>query len=339
MSARWPIVLFALWVQLLSAGSAGAQGASLAEAGAETVDAKNAFREGVEQRKMQKWSQALAQFKAALSGAGSARNAAVIQFNMSICERALGRYVSARQRWLALVQQPDLLDEDAREKVEHYLKESEQLIAWVTVTLEPESATLLIDDWPLQPHAEGADHFQADFEGKAESAHSLERQTFTLLIEAGSHIIRAKRDGHADAVVNRSFKGGETNRLTLKLAVLPATVNVESEPHGAFVKVDGQSFGVTPSVFEQPAGKHRLTVERSDYDLYQQELSLQPGQRLDLVVPLNFYDPPFYTKWWFWTGTGAALAAATLATYFAVRADPRVPAYEGGSTGVVFRAP
>ncbi len=60
---------------------------------ATTERASQAFRNGVKLAKAEQWGDALVAFEAA----AAARDAALVQFNIAYCPRALGRYVSARE--------------------------------------------------------------------------------------------------------------------------------------------------------------------------------------------------------------------------------------------------
>jgi hypothetical protein len=320
------------------AGRVAAEGAADESPNTMMRELEKLFEQGVTQRDEQSWGLALDAFERALTIAKSPRQIAAIQFNIAVCESSLGEYVSARRRWLVLMQQPELLDPDSLHDTERYLVATEKLIVRVEVKLEPETATLLVDEAPIIPSMEGANLYTSSPERGA-NVESLKQKRFTLLLDAGNHIFRAKRDGHADAVLNRTYGWGATDQLELVLALLPAKVSVTSQPPGAEVRLNERYQGFAPGDFAAPAGKYQLGLELKDYVDYKQELKLEPGQRLDLVIPLKLYDQPWYAKWWLWTAVGVVVAGAVVSTVLVTRPEPQTPPFDGGTSGWVAQAP
>lgn len=329
------VVTAMLWV-----AHAGAHAQASASEGADGAsdEFRAAFKDGVAYQKDQDWGRALAAFRKAASGPMSPRNAAVIRFNIGICERALGHFVAARQAWLTVLERPDDLDPVRAEEARRYLAEAESLLVRVDVTLEPESASLSVDGGPLEADPSAPGRFLAGLSHDASRIASPQRRTFQLWLDPGSHIFRANRPGHTEAVVERSYREATADELSLRLDVLPAKIVIDSNPRGAIVRLDDRDSGPTPQTIERPAGRYELEIEREDYNLHREHLELHPGQRVDIMAPLTRYEPPLTSRWWFWSGVAVAAGLIAAGTYILVTPSPEPPPYDGGSSGWVARA-
>ncbi|MGQ9599081.1 MAG: DUF5107 domain-containing protein [Anaerolineae bacterium] len=69
-----------------------------------------------------------------------------------------------------------------------------------------------------------------------------------------------------------------------------AYLNVELEPTGSRVSIDGQFVGTTPLVLEGPAGTFLVRVELDGYQPFEQEITLTPGIHVTIpgaLIPLE----------------------------------------------------
>ncbi|HEY5933807.1 MAG TPA: PEGA domain-containing protein, partial [Kofleriaceae bacterium] len=60
-----------------------------------------------------------------------------------------------------------------------------------------------------------------------------------------------------------------------------------SMPAGASVTVDGKAIGVTPLKADVPAGKHEITVRHPTHEEETREVTVRPGQAVDLDVAMR----------------------------------------------------
>jgi hypothetical protein len=285
---------------------------------------------GVALAREEQWGNALLAFEEA----ASARDAPLVQFNIAYCLRALGHYVAAREATVRVLRDPTGLAPAQIEDAKAYAAEFESLLVQVEVTLEPPSAALSVDGRPLARAPGGGDSFLAGVapagDGTAPGVRKL-----TVVLDPGSHLFRATRPGHQDAVVQKSYRAGDRTKLDLRLDVLPANVSVKSSPPLAIVKVDGREVGLAPAEFQRSAGQYQLEVLLDGYEPYTTSLKLHAGQRADLTAELVPYEQPVYETWWFWTTAAAVVAGGVVLTYFLTRPEPDPLPYDGGSTGWV----
>ncbi len=292
-----------------------------------TQRGREAYLRGVELSKKEQWGDALAAFEEA----AEARDAPVVQYNIVICLRALGRYVAASRAAAAILAQPEGLAGSQVEDLKAFAAEFDAVLVRLEVTLEPKSAGLTVDGRPLL--REG-DVYLASV-APAGKGTSPSTATFTLVLDPGSHLFRATRPGHQPVVVQKSYRASQRTKLALRLDEMPATVAIESEPRDAIVRVDEREVGLAPIEFQRPAGRYSVEVVKDDFETYTAELDLHAGQRSDLTAKLVPYEQPIVEKWWFWTSIGAVIAGGAVLTYFLTRPEPEPPPYEGGSSGWV----
>lgn len=294
-----------------------------------TERGKQAFTRGVERVHEQKWGEALAAFEEA----AAARDAPRIQFNIAYCQRALARYVAARRTLQRVLKDPAGLDPNELEDAKGYLAEFDQVMVRAHVTIDPKEAALTVDGRPLVAADDGNAHLAGV--GPAGPPVSVGASSFAALLDPGAHVWRAVRPGHQDAIVQKSYRPGETVEVDLHLDMLPATVAVRSDPSLSIVRVDGREVGLAPIELQRVAGKYSLEVVRDQYEPYTTRLDLSPGQRTDLEAKLVPYKPPLTKKWWFWTTVGAVVVGGVVLTYALTR--PPAP-YDGGSANWVVTA-
>ncbi len=320
----------------------------------ERTRAREAFLRGTALVRDARWAEALAAFEEAEATLPHA----ITIYDIGACERALGRYTSAR----ATLERA--LDEHASKRTElpsalvddtkAYLAEIDRLLARVTVSVSPD-ATLVVDGRPLLVSTRTG--FDADaLPGPRVSelgAHAVTlpvlvagvlppgdgapppAKTFVIEMDPGRHVLSFVRRGFSDAVIRRDFASGTNPPLELSLDELPATVSVASNEKGAIVVLDGRDLGPVPTAIRRPAGSYKVRVEKRGFVPYESLVTLKPGEETDLKAKLVKREQPLTEKWWFWTLTSAAVTGAAVGTYFLARGtpEPKRATVGGGSLG------
>ncbi len=297
-----------------------------------TERGRQAFLKGVKLSKDTQWGDALVAFEEA----AAARDAPIVQFNIAYCQRALGRYVAARETTRKVLADPTGLAPLQIEDAKAYLAEFEQVIVEARVTLDPPAALLTVDGRPLLPSKDKSDTFYASIAPPGEGG-SPGKSEFTVMLDPGAHMFRAVRPGHQDAMVQKSYRAGEKPRLDLHLDILPAVVSVKANLKSAIVRIDKREVGIAPIEIQRPAGRYTLEVERENFLTYTATLDLRPGQRSDLTAKL-LREPITKKKWFVPAVVGGVLAlggAIFGITYALTRPEPVPPPYDGGTTGWV----
>lgn len=301
-----------------------------------TKDAARAkYVEGVALARNTQWSEALAAFEA------SAKLVPNAQTTVSIasCERALGRYVLARETFRrALAEsagQPKPLPDESVAEVRGFLDEIEHLLAHATVTIEPVEAAIVVDGRPLAVLAPGARPELAAGMLPPGPGRAAPAGSFDLVLDPGAHVFTVSRKGFQDVVVNESFAPASTHAVDLHLDRLSATLRVTASPEGSLVRVDERDVGPVPVDVRRPAGSYKVVVEHEGFVPYTTHVDVQAGEETAIRAALVAEKPSILKKWWFWTAAGVVVAGGVTVTYFATRPKPSPPPYEGGSANWV----
>jgi len=316
-----------LWAAIASTPAA-AQAAEPVQA--EAIEkGRLAYELGLKLSDEARWAEALQQFRIA----AKVQDVAKIEYNIALCQLALGDYVTAWEALVKVLRAPTGLPEEKLERARVYLAEIEHIIVHLDFSMEPESATIAINGRGLIPSSAEQGTFVLGAPNESELRGP--KRHLKIVLNPGVQIFRATRPGHEDAVKIESYQNGAHPGLSLVLHRLPGRISLQSEPVSGVVRVDTQEVGVAPLQFERPAGVYRVEVFHKGYDTYSTRVALAPGQQMDLTAPLRPTAPPITTKWWFWAGGTALLSGVGVVTYLIVNAmqpGKGPPPYETGNT-------
>lgn len=296
--------------------------------------ARAAYQRGVGLVRRAQWGEALAQFEQS----AALHPNPTTTFNIGACERALGRYARALlafERTLAQVAAGETLAPSAVTDATAHVEEMQRLLVRVRMRVQPATATLTIDGRPLErTKVAGRETLVAGVAAPGPGT-AVPSASFDVVLDPGAHVFTLSRKGFADAVINRSFTPGHTGELTVQLERLPATLKVTSSEEGALVRVASVDVGPAPVDVLRPAGTYRVVVGKEGFLDYETDVTVRPGEEVDLRAALVVDEPSVLERWWFWAGAAAIIAGGVTVTYFATRAEPEPPPYDGGSTGWV----
>lgn len=300
------------------------------------VEANRLYAEGLKHYQENQWADAL-EF---LNRSAMLRPHPWTLYNIGMCERAMGRYLRARQAFVQAQSKQGAfggaLSRAQGRQLEEYLQESERMVAHIMVKIEPISALIAVNGRPLES-SNGVYLAGTRNPGPGEP---LPSASFEMLVDAGSHTLILSGAGLQDQVLRETFAPGQTRTLALRIDQLPSRLQITADRPGAIAEVDGGTRGLSilrqvPLMIEGDAGRYQIKVRKPGFIPYQAQLMLRPGQVTDIKANLPIYKPPLYKKWWFWVGGVAILGG--IAGLTAGLATPPPP-YDGGSTGVVLNS-
>jgi hypothetical protein len=187
-----------------------------------TSRARDAFVLGTSLAQQGQWRDALKEFE----HSASIRPHATTTYNIGFCERALGHYTRARERFMEALAQDQAAETSDQELPDEllrsakiYLQEAEERIARIAVTLDPADAALTVDGRPLAlADAEKGNDRPVLVAGVRDrgAPEPPPARRFTLLLDPGHHLFVIAGDGTPDAVVERSFSRGAEGELALR---------------------------------------------------------------------------------------------------------------------------
>jgi hypothetical protein len=131
-----------------------------------------------------------------------------------------------------------------------------------------------------------------------------------VMVDIGSHRVRATKNGFVEATETALISGGETTRdvqIHLDAAATDGHLAVNAGPVDV-IELDGNRVGVGRWEGAVPAGTHSLRVSAPEKKTYLRDVLLKKGESRDLAVTLEreTKGPPL----WVWIGGGAVLVAA-----------------------------
>ena len=104
-----------------------------------------------------------------------------------------------------------------------------------------------------------------------------------LPLEAGEHSLLIEAERYLPLTSELTVTGRNIpQQLELELAPAWAEVTIDSLPPGAAILVDGEAVGTTPAVVEILGGERQLILQLAGYADWQQALTIEPGQALQL---------------------------------------------------------
>ncbi|MES1184593.1 MAG: PEGA domain-containing protein [Myxococcales bacterium] len=303
--------------------------------------ARRLYLEGLEHVRQAHWGDALAAFERSRA----LRPHAMTSYNIGACERALGHYTRAHEQLRRALDEnkaaelPPSVTSDAQA----FLDEIERLLVHVTLVVEPAGTTVTFDGRPLKPAlvAPGAPpRFVAGLLPPGRGG-VVPNGELEVVADPGAHVITLSRQGYGDVVVNKTYRPGQSARLRLALAELPATIRVSSNERLAVVSVNGRDVGLAPVDVLRPAGIYHIEVTKPGFVHYGADVRVMAGEESALRSTLVREKPSILDKWWFWTAAVAVTGGVATVTFLATRSEPAAqrPPLDGGTLGWVARIP
>ncbi len=133
-------------------------------------------------------------------------------------------------------------------------------------------------------------------------------------LKPGRHVVKVTRRGYAPRTEVITLRKGHEEYLEIDLLPTAGIFKIETNVQGARLLLDGKPFGTLPFDGDIPMGKHVLIVVADGYIAAERGMQIQGGQDYHMRFELRLAPPmsalgsdSFYTKWWFWTVTGAVV--------------------------------
>lgn len=276
---------------------------------AEQIEARAAFERGVELARLERWAEALEEFRR--SRALNPRPSAAV--NMASCLVRLGRAieaVAAFDDYFRLVTDP--AQEGARyTDARQQLAVTRATIATATISVTPADATVAIDG--IEQPGTGAAR--------------------RISLDPRAHRIVVSAPRHTSYTVDVSPRQGEQVTLAASLRRnTGATLTVTATPASATVAIDGRVAALsTPVALNE--GRHSVVVRANDHETSERWVELTADDQRAVHVDLRPAQPRSVARSpWLWTGVGVGVAAITATVLAIVLTQPST---YGGSTNTV----
>ncbi|GAX59732.1 hypothetical protein SCALIN_C04_0220 [Candidatus Scalindua japonica] len=104
----------------------------------------------------------------------------------------------------------------------------------------------------------------------------------------GTHEIQLKMEDYDVWSETVNIEAGNENTISAMLQRSTGTLMIESDPENAIIFVDGKEIGTTPEIIISSAkGKHIIEVRMDGYDIWKENVHIEPGTEKSLTVTLQ----------------------------------------------------
>lgn len=194
-----------------------------------------------------------------------------VLFNIARCYEAMERFDEA-YRYYRDLSRAKLAEDDARD-VNRSLQRLRPRVALVTVTSEPEGASVFVDRLDLG---------------------SRGVTPLTLALPPGAHEVIVQREGHRSRQEKVTLTRGREVKADLKLELITGRVAVSGEPAGAWIRetVEGPDLGSVPGEVVLRPGRRLLFVGAAGHATAQHLVEVKADQTIPLAVKLGLEAKP-----------------------------------------------
>lgn len=110
-----------------------------------------------------------------------------------------------------------------------------------------------------------------------------QKGTWTGELYSGNHEIVYRKPRHKDAKLMILVQGGVSKKYELKPEPINGVINVDTEPSGATVYIDGIKYGNTPiTVNDVIIGKHELKLDKSGFGIITKSIILEENKPVNI---------------------------------------------------------
>lgn len=158
-------------------------------------------------------------------------------------------------------------------------------------------------------------------------------------LSSGVYIFEARKAGHRTTKLSQTVSSASANQSVVLEAPKPiyGTLDINSTPALASVKVDGKAVGETPLMTKLLEGSHRVEVTKAGYNPWSEDVAISDGKTTSVVAQLKKIPTPTTPTATQATTTSTTTSAATPATT-TYRKKYKVGDYysNGSIRGIVF---
>ncbi len=99
---------------------------------------------------------------------------------------------------------------------------------------------------------------------------------FNGRLDAGTHVIEAKKEGHKTETRIVLIKKGEEYREMFVLNAIYGGLSILSNPTGATIFLDDEEIGITPKIMkEMSIGEHKLRLEKNGFAPFETDVTIE----------------------------------------------------------------
>jgi predicted secreted protein len=107
-------------------------------------------------------------------------------------------------------------------------------------------------------------------------------------IPSGPHQVRIEKSGYVNWESAVTVTGGQTSLLKATLKPDSGSVQVNSNPQGGTISLDGTAVAISPALLTTiPSGSHTVSIKKAGYMPYSANVTIKPGEKKFLYAVLE----------------------------------------------------
>ncbi|MCP4412824.1 MAG: PEGA domain-containing protein, partial [Gammaproteobacteria bacterium] len=107
-------------------------------------------------------------------------------------------------------------------------------------------------------------------------------------IKIGIYEVELQKEGYSSCKKTIKIKAGKEYPLTAKLMEMTGTININSTPSNAIIRINGKKSGNTPAIIANlVAGEYQLEVMMSGYEVWSDIVNINPGKESTVTAELQ----------------------------------------------------
>jgi predicted secreted protein len=112
-------------------------------------------------------------------------------------------------------------------------------------------------------------------------------------IPSGPHQVRIEKSGYLNWESSVNVTGGRTSLLKATLKPNSGSVQVNSNPQGGTIYLDGTAIAISPALLTViPSGNHMVSIKKTGYMPYSANVTIKPGEKKFLYALLEKIPKP-----------------------------------------------
>jgi hypothetical protein len=131
----------------------------------------------------------------------------------------------------------------------------------------------------------------------------------------GSYYVQISKQGYRPAEKTLIVESNKVTEWEVELVqtAVRVQIDIEEDLQDVWIIIDGEAVGVAPGAIYLEPGNYQLQLQKPGYKHDEKVIEVTLDQReITLLEKLVKIRRPFYSKWWFLTGTAAAITGSAV---------------------------
>ncbi len=144
----------------------------------------------------------------------------------------------------------------------------------------------------------------------------------------GSYYVQLTKEGYRPVEKTLKVESRKVTEWQVELTqtAVRVQIDVKSKVQDVGILIDGDTRGVAPGAIYLEPGSYQLLLQKKGYKYTPKVIEIALGpEEIKLEEKLEAIKRPFYSKWWFLTGTAAAATGSAVFLFGPGKSNPAPP--------------